>query len=108
MCVRLHPSDQSPDSGGYADLWNLQTLMIPSLAFAATIVHFLKQHAHSFVSLDFCRHVMPCPLREAVVGHMTGRCEGLVALDFTTKSSKQLESGVKENGLCSSHGGISV
>lgn len=32
------PNGQNPESGGNADLWNLQTLTVPSLAFAAVVV----------------------------------------------------------------------
>ena len=53
------PSGQNPDSGGYADLWNLQTLTIPSLTFATTIVHFLKPHATALSDLTFADVLCP-------------------------------------------------
>ena len=32
------PNGQNPESGGNADLWNLQTLTVPSLAFTAVVI----------------------------------------------------------------------
>ena len=59
---------QPSGAGGYADIFNLQTMTILSLAFAATTVRALKSYSDHTGSLIFRRHVTPFPPSQNATG----------------------------------------
>jgi hypothetical protein len=63
------PGGQHSGAGGYADILNVQTLTVPSLALGATIVGPRGgcKHLHT-ISLAFRRRVLPCLLNQNVSG----------------------------------------
>jgi len=64
-----HPGDQSSGAGGYADLLNLQTLTVPSLAFAATVVRSFRGCYPNAILHILCRYAMPSPASRHAAGY---------------------------------------
>jgi len=60
------PGGQSTGAGGYADLLNLQTMTIPSLAFAATAVCTPRGRINDTILTSLLAGA-PCPIRRVNV-----------------------------------------
>jgi hypothetical protein len=62
------PGGQCSGAGGYADILNLQTLTVPSLAFGAVIVGPYSGYTSDALSLLSHRHASLCPPNQSVTG----------------------------------------
>lgn len=88
------PGGQCSGAGGYADILNLQTLTVPSLAFGAAVVGPHCTSNDMFISFSLHRHASPYLLRGSVVGRSVKRTrQGSIIWISIKKSSWPLGSG---------------
>lgn len=92
------PGGKSSGAGGYADVFNLKTITVPSLAFAATIVVFLSGTDFTLISFDFFRHDMHSLRNKSVSGHLMVMHEDSITWYSTSESSQRSEHGVRKTG----------
>ena len=61
------PSGQSTGAGGYANLLNLKTMTVPSLAFTAAVVRPFRGYNHLYLTC-LCRHAIPIYRANVLLG----------------------------------------
>jgi len=102
------PGNQSTGAGGYADRLNVQTMTIPSLAFAATVVRPFGGRNRNAILLTLYRSATLYPLSRRVTG-----CSKATRQDSTTwhsisGSSQPSSPGGERNSDRYFYGGIGV
>ena len=100
------PGGQSNGVGGYADIFNMQTMTIPSLAFAAAVVGAFRGYNDDGSLLVSCRHAMPLPPSQHVIGHSKATYRGSTTWYFISGSSRPLNPGRERSSDHFSYGGI--
>jgi len=103
-----HPGNQSTGAGGYADLLNLQTLTVPSLAFAATVVRPFRGCDPNTILHIFCRCAMPYLLSRRVTGYSKATRRGSTTWCSISGSSPLSNLGRRRSSGCYFYGGIGV
>ena len=99
------PGGQCSGAGGYADILNLQTLTVPSLAFGAVIVGPCSTFPYDVFSFVFHRRGSHCLRNQSAYGHQKAVHQDSTTWHSISESSLPLELGRMRNSDRFSCGG---